>query len=190
VNIVLQAGFCCDLKEEFSIEKACSAAAKQQQQINYTIRALIRAKASVATVSHFHHVEQARSLFTPHPLLPHKNACYYSRIILNSLLLLLFSQHNYLRPRSELKIQVAWCTSEVNSSVDCNLQVGSRQHHHKVTLQCSPPTPPSSLSHTATGPPGCAVFHDHGYSIFTRLSNGLDVLSSQDYSLDYSLVAR
>jgi len=38
-------------------------------------------------------------------------------------------------------IQVAWCTREVNSSVVCNQQVGSRQHHHQeVTLQCSPPT--------------------------------------------------
>ena len=37
----------------------------------------------------------------PHPLLLHAKACYYSRIILNSLPLLLFSKlfcHNYLRP--------------------------------------------------------------------------------------------
>ena len=39
------------------------------------------------------------------------------------------------------KIQVAWCMREVNSSVVCNQQVGSRQHRHEeVTLQCSPPT--------------------------------------------------
>jgi len=53
--------------EKFSIEKTHSAAAEQQWQINYTIRALIRARASVTTVSHFHHVEQTGSLFTPHP---------------------------------------------------------------------------------------------------------------------------
>ena len=65
------------------------------------MHALICARASIATVSHFHHVEQTRSQFTPHPLRPHGNACYYSRIILNSLLFLLFSElfwHNYLRP--------------------------------------------------------------------------------------------
>ena len=42
---------------------------------------------------------------------------------------------------------------------------------------------PSTHSRTATGPPGCSVLHDHGYSIFTRLSYGLNVLSSPDYSL-------
>ena len=94
---------CSNLKEEFSIEKTHSAAAKQQWQINYTIRAPICARASIATVSHFHLVEQTGSLYTPHPLLPHGNACYYSRIILDSLPLLLFSElfrHNYLRPTS------------------------------------------------------------------------------------------
>ena len=72
---------------------------RRQRQINYTIHALICA--SVATASHFHHVEQTGSLFTPHPLLLHRNACYYSRIILKFLPLLLFSElfrHNYLRP--------------------------------------------------------------------------------------------
>ena len=39
--------------KEFSIEKTHLAAAKQQRQVNYTIRALICARASVATVSHF-----------------------------------------------------------------------------------------------------------------------------------------
>ena len=46
-------------------------------------------------------VQQNGSQFAPHPLLPHAKACYYSRIILNSLPLLLFSKlfrHNYLRP--------------------------------------------------------------------------------------------
>jgi len=92
---------CSNLKEEFSIKKTHSAAAKRQRQINYTIPALICARPSIATVSHFHHMEQTRSLFSPHPLLPHGNAGYYSRIILNSLLLLLFPElfrHNYLRP--------------------------------------------------------------------------------------------
>jgi len=65
----------------------------QQWQINYTICALICARASVATVSHFHHLEQTGSLFSLHPLLPHGNTCYYSRIILNSLPLLLISQN-------------------------------------------------------------------------------------------------
>ena len=55
--------------------------ARWQRKINYTICALIHARASVATVSHFHHVEQTRSLFTPHPLLPHGNTLYYSWII-------------------------------------------------------------------------------------------------------------
>jgi len=67
----------------------------------YTIRALIRVRASVTTVSHFYHVEQTGSLFIPHPLLPHGNVCYYSQIILNSLPLLLIAElfrHNYLRP--------------------------------------------------------------------------------------------
>jgi len=48
-------------------------------------------------------MEQTGSLFTPHPLLPHGNACYYSQIILNSLPLLLFSElfrHNYLTGNS------------------------------------------------------------------------------------------
>ena len=44
-------------------------------QINYTICALIFARASVATFSHFHHVEQTGSLFAPHPSLPHGKAC-------------------------------------------------------------------------------------------------------------------
>jgi len=71
---------------------------RQQQQINYTIRALIRAS---VTTAHFHHMEQTGSRFTPHPLLLHGNTFYYSQIILNFLLLLLFSElfwHNYLRP--------------------------------------------------------------------------------------------
>ena len=71
---------------------------RRQRQIDYTIHALIRASVKTA---HFHHMEQTGSQFTPHPLLPHGNTCYYSRIILNSLPLLLFSElfrHNYLRP--------------------------------------------------------------------------------------------
>ena len=52
----------------------------RQRQINYTTRALICARANVATVSHFHHVEQTESLFIPHPLLPHRNTCYYALI--------------------------------------------------------------------------------------------------------------
>ena len=62
------------------------------QQINYNVCA------STANVSHYYHVQQTGSEFAPHPLLPHANACYYSRIILNSLPLLLFSKlfwHNY-----------------------------------------------------------------------------------------------
>ena len=65
------------------------------QQINYNICA------STENVSHYYHVQQIGSQYAPHPLLPHANACYYSRIILNSLPLLLFSKlfwHNYLRP--------------------------------------------------------------------------------------------
>ena len=49
-------------------------------------------------------VQQTGSQFAPHPLLPHAKACYYSRIILNSLPLLLFSKlfwHNYLRPSAQ-----------------------------------------------------------------------------------------
>ena len=71
---------------------------RRQQQINYTFHALIRAS---VTTAHLHHMEQTGSRFTPHPLLPHGNACYYSQIILNSLPLLLFLElfwHNYLRP--------------------------------------------------------------------------------------------
>ena len=57
-------------------------------------------------VSHFHHMEQTRSLFTPHPLLPHRNACFYSWIL--TLPLLLFSepfQHKYRRPMEESRSQ-------------------------------------------------------------------------------------
>ena len=46
---------------------------------------------------------------------------------------------------------------------------------------CNAPIPPSTLSHTATWPPGCAVLYVYGYSIFTQLSYHLDVLSSPDY---------
>ena len=80
------------------------------------------------------------------------------------------------------KIQVAWCMSEVNSSVVCNQQLGSRQHHHEeVTLQCSPPTlHPLTHCHWTTWM--CCLAWSW-LSIFTRLSYGLDVLSSPDYSL-------
>jgi len=40
--------------------------------------------------------------------------------------------------------------------------------------------PPSHALPLDHGPPGCAILHDHGYSIFTRLSYGLDVHSSPD----------
>ena len=116
---------------------------RQQRQINYTICAPICA--SVVTASHFHHMEQTRSLFTPHPLLPHGNTCYYSRIILNSFPLLLFSElfrHNYLRPNSDVdmltfylqllyKVLETWPTSVYNAkAILCAVEV--------LTLQVYP----------------------------------------------------
>ena len=59
-------------------------------------------------------MEQTRSLFTPHPLLPHGNTCYNSLIILNSLPLLLLSElfwHKYRRPMEELCSQSTSWTS-------------------------------------------------------------------------------
>ena len=61
-----------------------------------TISVLVLQMSAIITI-----VQQNGSQFVPHPLLPHAKACYYSRIILNSLPLLLFSKlfrHNYLRP--------------------------------------------------------------------------------------------
>ena len=91
---------------------------------------------SSSTTAHFHHMEQTRSLFKPHPLLPHGNASYYSRIILNSLPLLLFSElfrHNYLRPNRHLalsipsiKLENAWhalCTFVASNAVILFLSV-------------------------------------------------------------------
>ena len=59
-------------------------------------------------------MEHTRSLFTPHPLLPHGNTCYNSLIILNSLPLLLLSElfwHKYRRPMEELCSQSTSWTS-------------------------------------------------------------------------------
>ena len=94
---------------------------RRQWQINYTIHALICALTCASvTTAQFHHMEQSGNWFTPHILLPHWITCYYSRIILSSLPLLLFSelfQHYYLRPNL--------CTTDLQTYTD--LQTCTRQ---------------------------------------------------------------
>ena len=71
------------------------------QSLQTTMTNQLHYLCSSVTTAHFHHMGQTGSLFKPHPLLPHGNACYYSGIILNSLPLPLFSElfrHIYLRP--------------------------------------------------------------------------------------------
>ena len=81
-----------------------------------------------------------------------------------------YAQHNWIGVLIWLP-QVVDPSSIVHEQgqQQCCLQPTSRLPGRTITRRsrCNAALPPSTLSHTATGPPRCAVWHDHGYSVFT-----------------------